>query len=90
MRTAGTFKLFTVTPQDLVVGMETGYDVKLTASTPIHDKDYLVIDFPAAIGTPGGDSIKKNFCAPDPKSPCAATVLCTAARGSITAQIGTP
>jgi hypothetical protein len=88
MRTPGSFRDFTVTPKALVVGATTDYEVKLTAAIPIHDKDQLVIDFPAAIGTPGGE---ENFCEPPPpgQSTCVATVACSSARGSITVQIGT-
>jgi hypothetical protein len=63
MKTPGNFRDFTVTPKALVVGATTDYEVKLTAAIPIHDKDQLVIDFPAAIGTPGGE---ENFCEPPP------------------------
>jgi hypothetical protein len=47
-----------------------------------------VIDFPAAIGTPGGED---NFCEvpAQGQQTCAATVACSSARGSITVQIGT-
>lgn len=48
----------------VVVGATTDYEVKLTAAIPIHDEDQLVIDFPAAIGTPGGE---ENFCEPPPQ-----------------------
>jgi len=71
-----------------VVGNEaTDYDVVLTAKIPVHDKDQLVIDFPAAIGAPRGDAARcvpkggnANLCLTD-------ETVCSSARGSITVQL---
>lgn len=88
MRTAGSFTKLEVTPKELVVGATTDYEVKLTAAIPIFNKDFLVIDFPSGIGTPGGEA---NFCEPPPagQSTCVASVYCSSARGSITVEIQT-
>jgi hypothetical protein len=91
MRTAGKFTELTVTPKSLVVGnANTDYDVVFTAAIPVHDKDQLRIDFPAAIGAPRGDAAR---CIPTPvrsgKSCLTDATNCSSARGSITVQLRT-
>ena len=80
-----------VTPKSLVVGNEnTDYDVVFTAAIPVHDKDELLIDFPAAIGAPRGGAAR---CVPTPvrsgKSCLTDATNCSSARGSITVQLRT-
>jgi len=92
MRTPGKFPKLTITPVSLVVGVRTDYKVVLTAAIPVYDRDQLVIDFPAALGAPGGED---NFCEPSDDNlkydvaSCVKTAKCSSARGSITVQIRT-
>jgi hypothetical protein len=93
MRTPGKFPKLTIKPDSSVVGVRTDYKVVLTAAIPLHDRDQLVIDFPSALGAPGGED---NFCEPsddnlnyDVNPNCVKTAKCSSARGSITVQIRT-